>query len=142
MNKETLRMQMLAGVITESQYKQKLNEITTNDGGKEPINESLIGIAGTIIAAVLGLKTIGYLAKKTFGNLALKQMTNPYKLKELAEDIYNQSIEQDVDKGDMDLWYQEVVRLIDDGKIKNGLELVKGSITIETTEIQKIENPN
>ena len=26
MNKETLRMQMLAGVITESQYRQKLNE--------------------------------------------------------------------------------------------------------------------
>ena len=26
MNKETLRMQMLAGVITESQYKQRLNE--------------------------------------------------------------------------------------------------------------------
>ena len=26
MNKETLRMQMLAGVITESQYKEKLNE--------------------------------------------------------------------------------------------------------------------
>ena len=26
MNKETLRMQMLAGVITESQYKTKLNE--------------------------------------------------------------------------------------------------------------------
>ena len=27
MNKETLRMQMLAGIITESQYKAKLNEI-------------------------------------------------------------------------------------------------------------------
>lgn len=27
MNKETLRMQMLAGIITESQYKVKLNEI-------------------------------------------------------------------------------------------------------------------
>ena len=26
MNKETLRMQMLAGIITESQYKEKLNE--------------------------------------------------------------------------------------------------------------------
>jgi len=26
MNKETLRMQMLAGIITESQYKKKLNE--------------------------------------------------------------------------------------------------------------------
>jgi hypothetical protein len=42
----------------------------------------------------------------------------------------------------MDLWYQTVVKLIDEGKIKNGLELVKGSITIKTTEIQKIENPN
>jgi hypothetical protein len=26
MNKETLRMQMLAGIITEGQYKEKLNE--------------------------------------------------------------------------------------------------------------------
>ena len=30
MNKETLRMQMLAGIITENQYKSKLKE---NDGG-------------------------------------------------------------------------------------------------------------
>ena len=29
MNKETLRMQMLAGIITESQYKTKLNEENT-----------------------------------------------------------------------------------------------------------------
>ena len=29
MNKETLRMQMLAGIITESQYKAKLNENRT-----------------------------------------------------------------------------------------------------------------
>ena len=36
MNKETLRMQMLAGIITESQYKEKINEeetpkLTTSD---------------------------------------------------------------------------------------------------------------
>lgn len=31
MNKETLRMQMLAGVITESQYKAKLNENQVNN---------------------------------------------------------------------------------------------------------------
>ena len=31
MNKETLRMQMLAGVITESQYKQRLNEAADSD---------------------------------------------------------------------------------------------------------------
>ncbi len=29
MNKETLRMQMLAGIITESQYKEKLDENKT-----------------------------------------------------------------------------------------------------------------
>ena len=34
MNKETLRMQMLAGIITESQYAAKLNEETyVNDNG-------------------------------------------------------------------------------------------------------------
>jgi len=31
MSKENLRMQMLAGLITESQYKAKLNEIITDD---------------------------------------------------------------------------------------------------------------
>jgi hypothetical protein len=36
MKKEQLRMQMLAGIITESQYKAKLNEITL---GKYPIYE-------------------------------------------------------------------------------------------------------
>ena len=35
MNKETLRMQMLAGIITERQYKAKLNENVTYMGGTE-----------------------------------------------------------------------------------------------------------
>ena len=30
MNKETLRMQMLAGILTESQYKEKVNELESN----------------------------------------------------------------------------------------------------------------
>ena len=38
MNKETLRMQFLSGVITESEYKQKLEE------SKKPINENFVGI--------------------------------------------------------------------------------------------------
>jgi hypothetical protein len=43
-NKETLRMQMLAGIITEGQYKTELNEVTrfpkewTNEGGDEEEN--------------------------------------------------------------------------------------------------------
>jgi hypothetical protein len=35
MNKETLRMQMLAGIITEGQYKAKLNENMENWGNEE-----------------------------------------------------------------------------------------------------------
>lgn len=35
MNKEQLRMQMLAGIITESQYKEKLNEEVINFTDKE-----------------------------------------------------------------------------------------------------------
>ena len=41
MNKETLRMQMLAGVITEGQYKEKLQEIETKE--KDSLNEHAIG---------------------------------------------------------------------------------------------------
>jgi hypothetical protein len=39
MDKETLRMQMLAGVITEGQYKAKLEEATQKDS----LNEHMIG---------------------------------------------------------------------------------------------------
>ena len=35
MNKETLRMQMLAGIITEGQYKQKLNENNPDENSPE-----------------------------------------------------------------------------------------------------------
>jgi hypothetical protein len=37
MNKETLRMQMLAGIITEGQYKAKLNEEMDSNMGKEEL---------------------------------------------------------------------------------------------------------
>jgi len=56
MDKETLRMQMLAGVITEGQYKEKLEEIG--------------------IGAVLGGAAVAALAKKAYGaykNYALKK---------------------------------------------------------------------
>jgi hypothetical protein len=45
MNKETLRMQMLAGIITESEYKEKT---------QEPINEIIGTILGVGAALALG----------------------------------------------------------------------------------------
>jgi hypothetical protein len=56
MKKEQLRMQMLAGIITESQYKSMLNEemkfidaATMKYGGTEPLDPSKLK-AGDIIA--------------------------------------------------------------------------------------------
>jgi hypothetical protein len=43
MNKETLRMQMLSGIITESEYKAKLEE-TKNPKPKKSLNENFVGI--------------------------------------------------------------------------------------------------
>jgi hypothetical protein len=42
MNKETLRMQMLAGVITESEYVAAINQ-ETEDTQKDSLNEHMIG---------------------------------------------------------------------------------------------------
>ena len=41
MSKETLRMQMLSGIITESQYKTKLKEVLSND---DNIYDNLMGM--------------------------------------------------------------------------------------------------
>jgi hypothetical protein len=43
MNKEILRMQMLSGIITESEYKAKLEE-TKNPKSKKSLNENFVGI--------------------------------------------------------------------------------------------------
>jgi hypothetical protein len=42
MTKETLRMQMLSGVITESEYKAKLEEFNSTEE-KDSLNEGMIG---------------------------------------------------------------------------------------------------
>lgn len=42
MTKETLRMQMLSGVITEGQYKSKLEELNSTEE-KDSLNEGMIG---------------------------------------------------------------------------------------------------
>jgi hypothetical protein len=44
MTNETLRMQMLAGIITESEYKAKLKELNTPSETKDSLNENFVGI--------------------------------------------------------------------------------------------------
>jgi hypothetical protein len=43
MNEETLRMQMISGIITEGEYKAKLQE-NKKPKNKKPLNENFVGI--------------------------------------------------------------------------------------------------
>ena len=46
MDKEQLRMQMLASVITEGEYKAKLEENNTTED-KDSLNENFVGMSAT-----------------------------------------------------------------------------------------------
>ena len=84
MNKETLRMQMLAGIITESEYKTQLNEI---------------GIGTMALGAMVGYfgyKALKSIAQKVLNlvNLNSEEMTrerSPEDLKKVLETIANQA---------------------------------------------------
>jgi len=71
MNKETLRMQMLAGVITESEYKAKLEE------SKKPLNENFVG---------MGMVGNIFDREKTDYELAFEHFTKGTSLNEEMED--------------------------------------------------------
>ena len=103
------------------------------------INESALEIAGGIVLGLVGLKAIGFLAKGIFGTMKLKLMTDPTKLKDLAEKIYSQAITKN-NKNILQaaLWYGAVKDMIDKGEIKNGLDLFKASMKMDKIDINKI----
>ena len=105
----------------------------------EDLNESAIEIASGIILGLVGLKTIGLLAKGIFGTLKLKMMKDPEKLKELADLIYDRAITKD-SKGLLQgaLWVNAVKRMIDKGEIKDGFQLCKTSLAMDKIDINKI----
>jgi len=48
MNHEFLRMQKLSGVITESEYNQKIEELNSTESSTETLNENVVGVGGTM----------------------------------------------------------------------------------------------
>jgi hypothetical protein len=80
MNKETLRMQMLAGIITESQYKQKLNEI--NDEGIIDVIEEFGWYFDDGILGGVGSGGAGYYD-------AISDEISGYDLNEFNEEAFN-----------------------------------------------------
>jgi hypothetical protein len=80
MNKETLRMQMLSGVITEGQYKTKLKETTQKDS----LNEHYI--AGGIVG-IGAINQIPSRAKADYEDAFEHFLSQKYDLKENEDDM-------------------------------------------------------
>ena len=82
MNKETLRMQMLSGVITEGEYKTKLQE-------KESLNENFVGM-GAINNPFADRK------KETYEDAFEHFLSQKYNLNEEMEDEIKEVASDDV----------------------------------------------
>jgi hypothetical protein len=79
MTKETLRMQKLAGIITESEYEAKLNE-------------GALTIAAGVILGFMGLKLLGAVARKIVGTIGKNVKQEPAKLKLILKKIVEDTI--------------------------------------------------
>jgi len=83
MDKETLRMQLLSGVITESEYKAKLEENPT----KESLNENFVG---------MGMVGNIFDREKTDYELAFEHFAKGTSL--------NEEVEEELEEGNDDLF--------------------------------------
>jgi hypothetical protein len=101
MNKETLRMQMLAGVITEGQYKAKLEEIESKE--KDSLNEHYV--AGGIV----GLGAINQIpsrAKADYEDAFEHFLGERYQVKPNRErDDIKDINEEEVEEGNQNDWW-------------------------------------
>lgn len=81
MTNETLRMQMLSGVITEGEYKAKLEE----DSTKESLNENFVG---------MGMVGNIFDREKTDYELAFEHFTKGTSLNEEIEEEVEETLEE------------------------------------------------
>jgi membrane peptidoglycan carboxypeptidase len=108
MDKETLRMQMLAGVITESEYAAAINK-EVEETEKNSLNESMIG-------GIVGIGAINQIpsrAKADYEDAFEHFLGQKYELKE------EESVEEDLNEADA-----IAIKKIDD-KIQNDPEFLK-----------------
>jgi hypothetical protein len=124
MNKETLRMQMLAGVITEGQYKEKLEELTQKDS----LNEHYV--AGGIVG-IGAINQIPSRAKEVYEDAFEHFLGQKYSINEAEEmsvDMAADKVENAVD----DKLEATVDALTDEQKEQLRAELAKAGITANT----------
>ena len=89
MNKQLIKMQKLAGLITESQYdelmQQSVNPI-------KPLNESALTIAAGVILGFFGLKLLKAVARMAVGAIGANVKLEPEKLKQVLDKIVEEAV--------------------------------------------------
>jgi hypothetical protein len=127
MSHEFLRMQKLSGVITESEYSQKIEELNSAESSTETLNENVVGVGATL---------------------------NPYptKKKEVYEAAFSKFLGEDKDMENMEegSYYEEPVEemgnMYDEEPVKEDQEeaddKAKKALDKKEDELDKSEEDN
>jgi len=161
MNKETLRMQMLAGIITESEYVAIINK-ETEEADKASLNESMIG-------GIVGIGAINQIpaTPKTDYEMAFEHFlgeryqVKPNRERDDIKDINEAEGDVMVDSTTLASYIDELVSLADDMEytpdmtkglqdlkarlsggemsVENALDTIKQTIEITGDDIDAVE---
>jgi hypothetical protein len=89
MNKQLIKMQKLAGLITESQYDELLQQ---SENPIKPLNESALTIAAGVILGFFGLKLLKAVARMAVGTIGANVKLEPEKLKQVLDKIVEEAV--------------------------------------------------
>jgi biotin-(acetyl-CoA carboxylase) ligase len=127
MNKQLIKMQKLAGLITESQYDELMQQ---SENSSKPLNESALTIAAGVILGFFGLKLLKAVARMAVGAIGANVKLEPEKLKQVLDKIVEEAV---TESGSMlganliqiVLIKNQLAKQIDNGEITTLADLAK-----------------
>ena len=112
MSHEFLRMQKLSGVITESEYNQKIEELNSTESTTETLNENVVGI-GSVLNPYPTKKKEVY--ESAFSKFLGEEKDEMEEGKEEVEEYGKMSYEEPVDEAKEELEEDEATRKEEEG---------------------------
>lgn len=91
MNKQSIKMQKLAGLITESQYDELMRQ---SENPTKPLNESALTIAAGVILGFFGLKLLVSMSRMILGVVGVRVKLAPDKLKKVLAKIVEETLSE------------------------------------------------
>jgi hypothetical protein len=89
MDEQKLKMQKLAGLITESQYDELMQQ---SENTSKSLNESAITIAAAVILGLFGLKMLPSVVRFVYGVVGVRVKLQPDKLKKIVAKITEEAL--------------------------------------------------